>query len=110
MTWVIYLIMAQSQEHNEIVSRKNYSSAFSLLLSADLLEMSFLQIIVSLTHVLPASWERKGRENRGSECCSVRETRVNRLKHGCTACLQFWRRGKTVYSLRHNCYSGELEA
>lgn len=89
MTWVIYLIMAHSQEHNEIVSRKNYSSAFSLLLSADLLEVSFLQIIVSLTHVLPASWGRKDRQNRGSECCSVRERRTNRLKHGCTVCLQF---------------------
>lgn len=54
--------MAHSQERNEIVSKKNYSSAFSFLLSADLLEMSFLQIIVSLTHVLPASWERKDRQ------------------------------------------------
>lgn len=45
MTWLIYLIMAQSQEHNEIVSRRNYSSAFSLLLSADLLEMPFIQIM-----------------------------------------------------------------
>lgn len=103
--------MAQSQEHNEIVSRKKYSSAFSLLLSADLLEMSFPQIIVSLTHVLPASWERKDRQNRGSECCSVKERRANRLKHGCTVRLQFWRQGKIpVYSLRHNCYPGELEA
>lgn len=64
--------MAQSQEHNEIVSRRNYSSAFSLLLSADLLEMPFIQITVPLTHVLPEAWERKDRQNRGSDC-SVRE-------------------------------------
>lgn len=81
--------MAQSQEHNEMVSRKKFSGAFSLLLSFDLLEMSFLQIIVSLTHVLPASCERKGRQ--WMLFCKREKSQQARM------CLWFLRQGKRSF-------------
>lgn len=88
--------MAQSQEHNEIVSRRNYSSAFSLLLSADLLEVPFIQITVLLTLMLPEPWERMKSQTETVTALK----RASKLKHCCTVWLQFWRqRGKKKFMI-----------